>query len=568
MAKSGQMVRLRGVLERFWKQSLGIVAVVAAYLISGIHVANVAVSESERLSDERRVIRIAHSLSDRRVIRAFRRIADDYERMHRDVKVSVQSIPQRAYEQWVTTQLMGGTAPDLVQVLHLSGPWAVLAQQYFVALTPYIEEENPYNEDTELEGRPWRSTFIDGMEGGYFIHLLDFYAVPLTVDNTRIYYNKDLFRAATGSDRPPENFREWMEICAKIAAYGEETGDPIFPIAVAQDDKLFERYYPTLTGGMMEEYDTQQSGHYSYIYVYYGLLAGTFDLNDERIRAGFRLVKDIYRYCQPSFISDQAEQKRFLFIQQRAAMTPGNTRDFGVFRSNVDFEVGVFYFPQVDRDHPRYGRFYEGPTRESSLATFSFGLTGNSKHRELAVDFMKFYTSQKSNEKLCRELAWYPAVEGARMADYLKVFEPRTEGVMLYPNLWLVEGYPQLFYEQNLPLYLDGQISFDEFMDQTKEVWFRFMEESMARKFAISLQNRKQTEFNVARSKVKMLFQEAGELKSGNVVGSRTPYQIGMEIGVMHDQFICRQLYQLRHLKTGDFDYPLYQDNRLSSYRQ
>ncbi len=44
MAKSGQMVRLRGVLERFWKQSLGIVAVVAAYLISGIHVANVAVS--------------------------------------------------------------------------------------------------------------------------------------------------------------------------------------------------------------------------------------------------------------------------------------------------------------------------------------------------------------------------------------------------------------------------------------------------------------------------------------------------------------------------------------------
>ena len=171
MAKSGQMVRLRGVLKRFWKQSLGIVAVIAAYLISGIHVANVAVSESERLSDERRVIRIAHSLSDRRVIRAFRRIADDYERMHPDVKVSVQSIPQRAYEQWVTTQLMGGTAPDLVQVLRLSGSWAVLAQQYFVALTPYIVEENPYNEGTELEGRPWRSTFTDGMEGGYFMHL-------------------------------------------------------------------------------------------------------------------------------------------------------------------------------------------------------------------------------------------------------------------------------------------------------------------------------------------------------------------------------------------------------------
>jgi hypothetical protein len=71
---------------------------------------------------------------------------------------------------------------------------------------------NPYNQGTELEGRPWRDTYIDGMEGGYFFHVMDFFSIPMTIDNTRVFYNKDLYRRITGSDDPPADVHSWMAI--------------------------------------------------------------------------------------------------------------------------------------------------------------------------------------------------------------------------------------------------------------------------------------------------------------------------------------------------------------------
>jgi len=35
----------------------------------------------------------------------------------------------------------------------------------------------------------------------------------------RIFYNKDLLRAITGSDTPPQDFRSWLELGKKVRAY-------------------------------------------------------------------------------------------------------------------------------------------------------------------------------------------------------------------------------------------------------------------------------------------------------------------------------------------------------------
>jgi len=81
--------------------------------------------------------------------KAFDKLARDYEQIRPDVQVIVQTIPERAYKQWATTQCLGGTAPDLMQAEGIfDQQWALLATRYMVPLTPYVNEINPHNEGT------------------------------------------------------------------------------------------------------------------------------------------------------------------------------------------------------------------------------------------------------------------------------------------------------------------------------------------------------------------------------------------------------------------------------------
>ena len=550
--------------ERLLKHWVGPGLILLVYLFSATYVARVTFSEGGKaaVAEGRKVIRVAHNVTDTRVQNAFRSLADAYERLHPDVTIRVQSIPQRAYEQWATTQLMGGTAPDLIQMLDRSGRWETLGQQYLVPLTAHIGQPNPYNEGTVLEGVPWRDTYVDGMEGGYFFHVMEFFSIPTTLDNIRIFYNKDLFREIIGNAAPPRDFRSWLAIAEKIRNYSERGKKTIYPLAVAQEDNLYRRFFPTLNGDTMDRYDLWMWGISEYMYIYYALLVDGIDLKQERIRAALRLIKDVYRQCQPSFLSDLAEQKRFLFIQEKAAMVTGNTRDLGIYRKFADFEVGVFDFPQVEPEDPVYGKYYVGPSVENPLSTFSFGVTQVSRHKDLALDFMRFCTSLENNERFCGELAWYSAITGAELRDpSLKVFEPRTEGVVNFPNLDPGHGPINLYFQQHFPLYLDGQLTFDQFMDELRVTFLERAQENFQSKLDRSLGNRPQTEYNLASARAKMLFGEAGTLQAGRIMGSRTSYQLALEIEELHDAFINFNQYVFRAIKEGTYQYPIFPDH-------
>ena len=48
-------------------------------------------------------------------------------------------------------------------------------------LTPYIGRPNPYNAGTELEGKPLRATFKDGMRLAYVKEIQEYMVVPLSL---------------------------------------------------------------------------------------------------------------------------------------------------------------------------------------------------------------------------------------------------------------------------------------------------------------------------------------------------------------------------------------------------
>jgi len=549
----------RGMNTRMKRVALGvpIVGVVGVYLASVLHVGWISFRHGETPISGRRIIRVAHSLAEPLAQAAFRSLADEYEGRHSDVRVFIQAIPRRAYEQWVTTQLMGDTAPDLIQILNRSGTWNNLAQEYLQTLAPYVGEPNPYNAGTNLEQTSWRRTYIDAMEGGYFFHLMDFFGIPMSMDNTRLFYNRHLFRDLFGQADPPRDSREWMTLCKRIEEHSRASGRSLFPLASSVDGSVFfDRYYRSLTAGMMDEYEPSLWGAPNQMLLLYGLYTKTLDLKQERIRAAFELLRELASHFQPSFMSDQDEQRRMLFVQGRAAMVVGSTRDLGVYEQLCDFDVGVFDFPPVSPSDPRYGRYYVGPVQEWGMTTFTFGLTRNSRHADLALDFMRFCTARTQNERFCAQLRWYPAIDGARVTDpNLQVFKPHTQGVTGYPQL---RGSPstRLYFEQYYPAYLDGQVSFDELMDGLADKWLNEFPQEVQRMIQAWIRNEQQTEFNVSRAKARMLFREAGPLEAGKVMGSRTPYQLGLEIIELLDNGNNSRQYTWKHLQSGDYRFP------------
>ena len=55
-----------------------------------------------------------------------------------------------------------------------------------------------------------------------------------------------------------------------------------------------------------------------------------------------------------------------------------------------------------------------------------------------------------------------------------------------------------------------------------------------------------------------MRFREAGTLQAGRVMGSRTSYQLALEIEEMHDAFININQSVFQGLKEGTCEYPLF----------
>lgn len=119
----------------------------------------------------------------------------------------------------------------------------------------------------------------------------------------------------------------------------------------------------------------------------------------------------------------------FYFIQGRALMMPSGSFDITSIHSQASFPIGIGPMPSPDPQHPVYGRNMIDTAAESGLRTYgSFGITANSAHPELALDFLRFLTSQKANQTFTRVSRWLPVIRGVEADEEIKPFLPERSG--------------------------------------------------------------------------------------------------------------------------------------------
>lgn len=362
----------------------------------------------------------------------FRQGFDDaikqYEKLRakegKKVKIIQTTVPVRGYSQWFITQLISGDPADIIE---LSGA-SRIHNQYFEPLSSYVARSNPYNKGTPLAGIPWKDTYIDGMNSALDKIYAEYFGVGTFFHVTRIYVNKKLLKKATGSDKMPRTFDEWMEDCHKLREYGKKIGRPIIPIGVRGFDKatlnnLFSQYFSQLNGNLNDNsttFCTEKVTTYELLE-----LMSKKKLNRDCLLGAVDLIQDIGKNFTEGFTATDLEQTKFLFFTGNVGFFPEGTWNAWSMVKNSPFEVEVIEIPVIGPNN-RYYKDFTGQISEMGVGVGGkFGITKASKHFDLALDFLYFLTSYKINQLTMMDYCkWPPAVIKAEYKGLLKKFKP------------------------------------------------------------------------------------------------------------------------------------------------
>ena len=425
------------------------------------------------------VIRLGHWQLEASVREGIDEMARLYREKHPNVIVVQDAIPEGTYGQWVSTQLMGGTAPDIMQVGAMlpDNIWLSYYNRYFAPLTRYVNTPNPHNAGTDIADMPLRRTFKDGMKTAYVTEMQEYMSVPLSQFGVRIFYNKDLLKQITGSDVAPLDYRQFLAVCAQI----RDTTNPVsgaayIPIAGSAyhfghwDGMMFS----PVTYGAFRRADFNRDGFVGNDETFVAFKTGLLDFYYPPYALWLKMLREVTDYFQVGYTGLGRDEAVFLFAQQRAVFMTTGTWDARSLQEQAEgqFEVGIMDFPIPSRDDPVYGEVVEGRIYESPGGGFQFGVSRNSKHVDVAVDFLLFLASQKGNEKLNGIIGWIPAIVGTELDPLLRAFEPHLEGIYGNANFTL-GGNTAVTWAQRYSLYQVNQISFDDFAKTYTEFYLK-----------------------------------------------------------------------------------------------
>ena len=382
-------------------------------------------------ADGRAVLRFAHWQLEGGLRDAFEQLARDYERLHPDVRVEQLAIPERTYAQWIKTQLVGGTTPDIVQLGR--GTDTETVARYFVPLGDAVEQPNPYNAGTPLAETPWRDTILDGMAASpsYYADLLENYGAPVSMFTVRVYYNRDLWRRILGDTPPPRTYDEFLAVFPRVEDFNRRTGRTVLPIAGSRSNApmLINAYMQNQTQRLVQDRVAGPALRANGPELGLALLSGDWTLRDPAYLDALDIARTLALRMPPGFMQLGREDASFYFIQGRALMITTGSWDSPSFRSQVEFDLGVFQAPLPTAEHPRYGRNLQGRSSEAEVGTgLVFGITRQSASAERALDFLRFLASQPHNTRFTELSGWLPSVVGVVPPSDIEPFLPEPDG--------------------------------------------------------------------------------------------------------------------------------------------
>ena len=380
----------------------------------------------------RTTLRIAHWQLEHGYREAMQAIIEDYERLHPDLHIEQVPLPVGVYAQSINTQLISNTAPDLCEMgnsdLTTKDDNTV---RYFLPLGDAVGQPNAYNRGTDLAAVAWKDTLLDGMRGGYRDGLSDYYAVPTTTTSMRLYYNRQLLKAATGTDAPTRSFGQWMKVCQQIRDYADRHDGRILPIVSCYDLATMQlKYEVPFTAAFEDRLDADRNGDVSALEAYVGYCQGVIGPRSPEIQAVFETLRAVGDQMQQGFSAMDRQQAQFRFVNGLAAFMWSGSWDAGgtqALARRAGYDIGIMRLP-LPADGEANAELVTRNVAEPADGGGMFGVTRQSPHAAEAVNFLRYLTSRAVNEKFNRLAEWPPIAIGAKASDLMAPFATDLNG--------------------------------------------------------------------------------------------------------------------------------------------
>jgi len=411
-------------------------------------------------SDDRTVIRFSHWQAEAGPREAMDALIERYEELNPDVRVVQLDVPGRVYTRWVRTQLIGETAPDLIE---FDGGSTDIVPRFFEPISKYVNEPNPYNKGTPLEGMRWRDTFVDGLNtpSTYIDRLSNYYAVTMCSLTLRLFYNPDLLEEITGSREPPLTYEDLRRIQDQVVAYSAREGRQVSLYAGCDytGEIVIEELLRRAGLGVSFDLDRFREQGSQVAQMAQEYLRGYWDYRTPALYAGLQNSREAVPFFRPGFQQLDRDAATQEFLRGQALMFVTGTWDATTLKTMAPFEVAVDHIPwPAMSDNSEAGRYYWSPISDGEANTsMPFYLNKQSKNKDVAMDFMRFVTSLEGNTIWMKKSGWNPSIRGVELLEELKIFKHRFTGHQLRTSFMKGFGVETLEVWQRLTHHLTAQ---------------------------------------------------------------------------------------------------------------
>ena len=435
----------------------------------------IVVSRKSETSDGKIVLRVSHLFKEPAAEAAMEAIGAEYSRLHPEVTVKFLKVPLPIFLQWFRTQLISDEPPDIVQYHLWHRDLRQMVAQGFEPITDLVEQPNPYNRGTSMEGISLRDSYVDGLQGGeaFFPEMGAYFGLTYRGVTLRVVYNRDLMAKIMGDpDWTPNNWPEFMALCEQTETYAQDNNLKLFPIAA---DK-FGIYLMGNEASISVSQKLALRTNYNYDFTLttatldtsLRFLRGEWNLRNPEILAGLDVYRKVARYMQPGFLQFDVSDVNFQFLQGYALMTIAGGPSFS---DQANFSLGAFRIPGLKPDDEKYGDYVLGPYSEAKHATtYAFGIPRNTKQKEVARDFLQFLTSQQTNQKFTLASGEVPVIRDVQATPLASKFLPHLDGYIygILPRALGNTSTRQLFSE-NLYRLFQGEDGVEKFVSELED---------------------------------------------------------------------------------------------------
>ena len=311
----------------------------------------------------------------------YEKIFDVFEEAHDGVEVEFKPYVATEYDTILSTGLSAEGGPDVAQLRAYGGLQPVCEADRLVELEA---------EDLDTSGIP-----EDVLEGARCQGDGGLYGVPFASQALVVYYNKAIFDEHGLEE--PTTWDELTEISETL-----EDAD-VTPYAIGGKDNWV----------LPMVHDLFAAPRYGGPEFEQAVLKGEKDFTDPDYVASIETLEEVTPYFPEDVVGVDYATAQTLFTAEQAAMYPGGSFELAFFQDqNPDLEMGVFAVPPPP-----------GSVVDQSLTPgwvdASFGVNADSPDKELALELVKWMSSQEFGQMVSDELKQMNPVEGVTPSDPL-----------------------------------------------------------------------------------------------------------------------------------------------------